>query len=119
MREARNLHLISLGAGHVKAELFLGGLLRIQFSDDLAFIHDENPVRDIHDFIQFQGDQQNSLAGVPLGYQLFVNVFDGADVQAPGGLDSDQHLRIFVISRAMMAFCWLPPDIARAWVTDP
>ena len=25
-----------------------------------------------------------------------MNVFDGADVQAPGGLDSDQHLRIFV-----------------------
>ena len=73
----------------------------------------------VHHLVQLQGDQQNRRAGVPLLDQLPVDVFDSAHVQPSGGLDRQQDIVFLTISRATMAFCWLPPDMLRVTVSSP
>ena len=79
-------------------------------------VHDENAVRHVHDLVQLQRDEQHGLARVALGDKLLVDVLDRADVQTARGLHGDEQLGCLSISRATMAFCWLPPDILRAVV---
>ena len=78
------------------AQLFHSGLLGIQLAHDLALVHHEDPVGDGHDLIQLQRNQQHGLACVTLGNDLAVDIFDGAHVQATGGLDGDEQLGILV-----------------------
>ena len=59
---------------------------------DMSVVNNCDPVRDIHDFIQFEGNQKDSNALIPLPDQHFVYIFDSADIQAPGRRDSDQEL---------------------------
>ena len=73
-------------ACHIQTELFTAGLRRVEFSDDLAFVHYKDAVRDAQDFFEFEGYQKDCLAGVSLGDQLPVDILDGADVKSPGGL---------------------------------
>ena len=68
-------------ACHVQTELFTGGLLRIEFADDLTFVHYKDTVRNAQDFFEFEGDQKDSLAGVSLGDQLPVDVLKSQRVR--------------------------------------
>ena len=73
--------------------LLHGGLFRVQLADYLALVHDEYAVRKAHDLVELQAHEQYRLAGVPLGHELAMYVFDGADVQAARRLDGhDQGL---------------------------
>ena len=76
-------------ACHIQTELFTGGLRRIEFADDLTFVHNKDAVRNAQNFFEFEGDQKDSLAGVSLGDQLSVDVFDSADVESAGRLYCD------------------------------
>jgi hypothetical protein len=93
------------------------GFFGSKLADDLALVHDEDAVGHAHDLVELQRDQQHAAAGVALGDQLLVDIFDGAHVQTARGLDGHQQLGSLSISRATMAFCWLPPDMLRAMVT--
>ena len=94
----RLLRLLSLlfGPGHVEAEFLYGRFLGVEFTDDLAFVHDEDAVGEVHDLVQFQADEQHGRAAVALGHDLLVDILDGADVQAAGGLHRNQQLGVFV-----------------------
>ena len=75
-----------LCAGHVKTELLDIGLLRIELSDDLSVMHDQNTVGQTHDLVQLQGDEEDCLAAVPLLNDLGMNEFDGAHIESAGRL---------------------------------
>ena len=96
---------IAFCAGHIEAEFLNGSRLGIKFADNLTLIHDEYAVGDVHDLVQFQGNEQHGFAVVALGDELLVDVFDGSHVKAAGGLHSNQKLGVLSISRATMAFC--------------
>ena len=61
---------------------------------NMAVVHDRDAVGDIHDFVEFEGDQKDCYAPVALLDQHSVHVFDRADVQSSRGLDRDQKLGI-------------------------
>ena len=83
-------------ACHIQTELFTGGLRRIEFADDLTFVHNKDAVRNAQNFFEFEGDQKDGLACISLGDQLSVDVFDSAYVKSAGGLDGDQEFRVFL-----------------------
>ena len=91
---------------------------RIEFADDLTFVHNKDAVRNAQNFFEFEGDQKDGSACISLGDQLSVDVFDSAYVKSAGGLDGDQEFRFLSSSRAMTAFCWLLPDMERTMSTD-
>ena len=41
-------------AGHVEAQLLHGGGLGVELADDLALVHDEDAVGQVHDLVQLQ-----------------------------------------------------------------
>ncbi len=102
---------------HIQAQFLHGGGLGVKFAHDLALVHHQDAVGQVHHLVQLQADQQHGLALVALGHDLLVDILNGADVQAAGGLHCHQQLGSLSISRAMMAFCWLPPDMLRTMVT--
>src|SRR5699024_5445745 len=57
---AISLRLLCLlfGAGHIQAKLLHRGRLGVKLTDDFAFIHHKNAVGQVHDFVQFQADEQ-------------------------------------------------------------
>ena len=84
------------GTSHIQAQLLDSGGLGIKFAYDLTLVHDKDAVGEVHHFVQLQADQQHGLALIALGHDLPVDVFNGADVQAAGGLHCHQQLGVFV-----------------------
>ena len=75
--------------------------------------HDEDPVREPQDLVEFDGDDEHRLAGVALELDdALVDEFDRADVDAAGRLADESTDGLQSISRARTSFCWLPPEKA-------
>ena len=56
--------------------------------------HHQNAVRERADFVELHRDQQNGLALVTQCDEAPVDEFNGADINAAGGLADDQQIRI-------------------------
>ena len=113
--------LLSLlaGTGHVQAQLLDCGGLGVKLAHDLTLVHHKDPVRKVHHLVQLQTDQQHGLASVALIHDLLMDILNGTDIQAAGGCTATSSLGSLSISRAMIAFCWLPPDMLRTMVALP
>ena len=59
---------------------------------NVSVVDYSDAVGNIHDFIQFKGDEQDSYTLISLTDQHLMYVFDSTDIQAAGGLDRDQKL---------------------------
>ncbi len=95
--------------GHHQAERLFTRVSTL-FAHHLAGEHHQNAVGERADFIQFNGYEEDRLAGIAHFHDAAVNEFNGADIDAAGGLTDDQRLGSRSISRATTIFCWLPPE---------
>ncbi len=87
--------LLAAAAGHRDAELLLGRGRR-ELADDLALVHDEDPVGEREDLLELERDEQDRAALVALLDQPAVDELDRADVEAARRLGGDQDLRVAV-----------------------
>ena len=62
-------------------------------------MHHRNPVAQRQHLVEVIGDQQHRRAGVAGGHQLLLQIGDGADVKAPGGLVRHDQLRRPAVGR--------------------
>ena len=83
-------------ACHVQAQFLNRRGLGIELAHDLTLVHNKDAVGQVHDLVQLQADEENSLAFIALGHDLLVDILDRADVQAAGGLDSYQQVGVFI-----------------------
>ena len=63
-------------------------------ADDLAFVHDEDPVRERQDLVQLERDEQHGAPLVALLDEPPVDELDRADVEAARRLRGEQHARV-------------------------
>src|SRR3546814_16951084 len=80
-------------AGHHQAERLFASITGL-LADDPAGEHDKNAVRERTDLVQFDGDQENGLAGIPCLDDAPVDEFDRTDIDAARRLPDDQELRV-------------------------
>ena len=76
-------------AGHRDSERFLVHRRRV-LADDLAFVHDEDPVRQRQDLVQLEGDEEHGTAAVSFLDEPAVDELDRADVEPAGRLRGEQ-----------------------------
>ena len=106
----------------------LVGVLRVDDVDQAAGVHDGDPVGQVEDLVQLEGDQQDGLAAVTLLDKLLVDELDRSDVQSPGRLYGDQQIRVgldlaaddrllLVSSGQLMIFC--PYSTMASWLRIP
>src|SRR5215469_8245877 len=81
------------GAGHHQAEFGLGRVGRAE-ADDLAFVHDGDPVGEGVNLVELGRHDDNGGALVAQPDDLLVHEFDRSDVQSPRGLAGEQHLDV-------------------------
>ena len=60
--------------------------------DDLAAVHDRDPVGQLEDLVELGRDEQDRRPGVALRDRLAVDELDAADVEAAGRLVEDEQL---------------------------
>ena len=77
---------------------------------DLAVEHHGDPVRQAHDLVQFDADQQDRRACVAQGDDLLVDELDRADVHPAGRLADQQQGGVLLDLAATTIFCWFPPE---------
>src|ERR1044071_7612385 len=85
--------LITASAGHVQAEVLLGGLRR-ELGHDAALIDHQDAIRQRADLLHLERDEQHAAARVTLLDQPPVHELDRADVQPAGRLRGDDHARV-------------------------
>ena len=66
--------MLLLCAGHIQAQLLRVDLAAFELAHDLAAMHDQNAIGEIHDLVQLERNQQHRLARVALSDQLPVNI---------------------------------------------
>ena len=98
---------------HQHTQLFLGRLWSYDI-DDFAFVHDGDTVGEGAYFVKFGGDKQDRFARVTLLDEATVNKFNGTNINSTRGCAAINVTGSLANSRAMMIFCWLPPESARA-----
>src|SRR6188768_3313555 len=95
-RDRSRRRLVSpTAAGHRDAELFLARRRRV-LTDDLAFVHDEDPVGQGEDLLELERDEQDPTPLVALLDEPPVNELDRADVEPARRLGGDQDLRVTI-----------------------
>ena len=110
-----------LRARHVQADFFRRDVLCGSSSPTISpsYMTRMRSDRSMH-LVHLQRNQQDAFPGVARGDDLLVDVLNRADVQSARGLHGDRAAAgHWSISRATMAFCWLPPDMLRAMVMGP
>ena len=68
--------------------------VRRELADDLALVHDEDPVGERQDLLELERDEQDRAALVALGDEPAVQELDRADVEAARRLRGDQDPRV-------------------------
>src|SRR6478735_8001245 len=76
-------------AGHHQAQHVAGGGGGHD-ADQLAAVEHGDPVRQLHDLVEFGGDDHDRSAVIAFGDDALVHELDRADVQAAGGLGGDE-----------------------------
>ena len=89
------LLLVPPAAGHRDAELLLGRRRR-ELTDDLALVHDEDPVGEREDLLELERDEQDAASLVALLDHAAMHELDRADVEPPRRLRGDQDLGVAV-----------------------
>ena len=94
----RRLYLFGRPAtrGHQQADLVLVGGPSVALRDELAAIHDHDPVGHLEDLVELGGDEQDGRAGVALLDHLAVDELDAADVEAARRLIQHQQLQVAI-----------------------
>ena len=84
---------------------------RCVHADEGAAVDDADPVGQVEHLVELGGHEQHGGALVAHLDDAAVDELDRADVEAPRGLGHDQERRRRrCSSRAMITFCWLPPE---------
>ncbi len=78
----------------MQADLGVGGGLGVEFGDDLAVEHHEQPVGECHHLVEFGRDDQHGGAAVTLLDDPGVDVLDRADVDPAGRLRCDDEIDV-------------------------
>src|SRR5689334_17074370 len=73
--------LLFPAAEHLEADLFLRDLAGVR-ADDLAFVDDEDAIRERDHLVELERDQQDRAALVALGDQAPMEILDCADIDA-------------------------------------
>ena len=75
-----------------QSEILLVGRLRPPLACDLAAAHGEDAVRQVHDLVEFDRDEEDADAGIAQRDEPAVDELDRADVDAARRLADEQHL---------------------------
>src|SRR5690606_9968260 len=86
----RLLCLRRINAHHEQANALAGRHLNRQHVDNLPRIHDRDTIRERRNFVEFGGDQLHRRAGIAHAYELAVDEFNRADVEAARRLGGDE-----------------------------
>ena len=99
---------------HQQPDFVLVGRPAVDRRDDLAPIHDHDPVGHFEDLVEFSRDEQDGGPGIAQLDRLTMDELDAADVEAARRLVEDEQSSSPSNSRATTTFCWLPPDSVAA-----
>ena len=86
--------IIRMNTGHKQAEFFRGGILARDNIHDASLVNDRDPVGERQDLIEIFRDKHDGCTFAPFGQQLLTYIFGRADIQAAGGLGSQDDTRI-------------------------
>ena len=91
------IHILSFNASllparHQQTNFFERRHSRINLAGDVAFVDDQEAIREGGHFFEFGGDEQDGAAGVAQGDELAVDELDGSDVHAARRLGDEQEL---------------------------
>ena len=92
------------------------GLVRVGHADlrhDIAAEDHDRPIADELDLLQLGGVEQDGRAGFRQVAKQHVDLLLGADVDATGRVEAEHRRTPPATQRAIVTFCWLPPDSRR------
>ena len=81
---------------HQQSDLVLVGRPAVALGDELAAVHDRDPVGHLEDLVELGRHEQHGRAGVALVDHLVVDELDAAHVQAARRLVEDEQLEVAV-----------------------
>ena len=89
------------------------GIRRADLGHDPAAEDDDRPIAGELDLLELRGVEQDGGPGFGQVAQQDVDLLLGPDVDAAGGVEAEQRRTPPATQRAMVTFCWLPPDSRR------